>query len=1184
MKTYMNKAMKKTLFVFLTLMLTTAVGAQSVPNVIPPSPEASSIVGYGNTNVNFYSGSPSFSVPIYSVGSRGFSIPVSLNYSGFGGIKVEDIAPWVGLGWSLNAGGVVSRTIKGLADDQATGYKNQPAISNLTTSTTGEYQDYADGVKDGEPDEFNFNVNGLSGSFFINKGGQVVQKTKSNIKITPVYAGFTLSSFEIRNIDGTKYVFTEQEKTKSFPIDGNPLVYTYDVTSWYLTSVEDVNGNNVLTLEYHTLTDIKHASYYAQNELETSAVFGLQYMNMSWNYTLAKRIKKITFDHGYMEFNASSTTRQDYLSDKWLDNITIKDENGMLIKKFTMHYSYFSETGTAAINSTPRTVYFDGKPVGDHERRLRLDEVKEWDNTGTVSNPPYIFEYNTDYIMPGRYSFAQDHWGYFNGQTGNTSPEPQNRVTYYNVSYNVFHQVFGSANKSPNEVYNKVCVLKKVTYPTGGYTEFEFGQHLAVEAKLRQNTFSNQVNNFEPDGTFHTFSISLEAEPFAIVQAGVDVQGTCDVSVSVYNSAGTTYITGQTLSYTGGLYSHGTATFNLPEGTYKIRANKIGCSWNSLDNVRLNWDNEVTLTNKPVGGLRVEAIVDHDGINEANNVRREFYYNENGDNGTSASTGRLVSVPRYGVQRIINTNYSGSGYNMIPEGYTRTIRTSHPLMTTNGAEVGYGKVTVRTIGVANNGKTEYYFTTAADYQDLYDGYFINPLSGETYFYLGSAGSHETYPYPRSDSRDLLRGLLTKQIDYRWTGSTYHKVKEVINTYAGLFNMPVDNGTTANVSWLANTVATNGSSYESVEGIVHKPGVHNSYKRYRIYSGIVSLQKSVVRNYDLGSNTNYAETETTNFWDDLSSGYFNISRVQTKDSENVTYETKMFYPYDVASLSGLTTNEINALNGMVSNKNLISPVVQQEQYKSTTKLSTTRTNYGTYTGKYLPESIEAAKGTASLEARVTLHEYDSYGNLLGASKDGGAQQRYIYGYDSQLPTAQVIGSTSNTEIAYTSFEQDQKGNWTYSGVTLSDANAPTGKKYYNLSNGSISKSGLTTSTKYKVTYYAKNAVPSVNGVQSSNDAPSANANGWKYYEKIVTGITSLTISGSAYVDEVRLYPVDAQMITYTYDLLYGVTSQTGMNHNIVKYVYDAFGRLQLVKDLDGKVIQANDIQYQVTTSY
>ncbi|MBC9930503.1 RHS repeat domain-containing protein [Chitinophaga qingshengii] len=51
-------------------------------------------------------------------------------------------------------------------------------------------------------------------------------------------------------------------------------------------------------------------------------------------------------------------------------------------------------------------------------------------------------------------------------------------------------------------------------------------------------------------------------------------------------------------------------------------------------------------------------------------------------------------------------------------------------------------------------------------------------------------------------------------------------------------------------------------------------------------------------------------------------------------------------------------------------------------------------------------------------------------------------------------------------------------------------------------------------------------------------------------------------------------------TYTYDPLIGVTSETDASGKTVFYEYDAFGRLRLVKDLQGKIVKQFDYQYQV----
>lgn len=1178
------------------LMLFTVIflKAQDVPKVIPPSPEAASIVGYGNTGVNFYTGSPSLSIPIYAATSRGFSLPISLSYSGFGGIKVEEIAPWVGLGWSLNAGGTISRTIRGKADDGPGGYQRLDALPDLDPTTVVLYKKYADGVLDGEPDEYNYNVGGMSGTFFINKAKEIVEKVKSNVFIKPVFSGsmgtgWDVVSFEIITTDGTKYIFDELEKTKSFEATSDNTTNNLDfyTSSWYLGEVKDQNGYQLIDLAYYDWysdsDQLKTINYYAQSELDLGEWFGPEHMKKSWSLTQAKRIKEINFGHGKILFNKSTAKRHDFVNDYRLDNIEIRDKANVLVKKFNLYYSYFTESGTALITSTAPSILFDNLTTGNFERRLRLDEIKEVANDNITTNPGHAFVYNANDYLPSRYSFAKDHWGYYNGRNSNTSPEPNQRVKYYDGQSNAASAAFGTANREPSETHAQAGVLKQVTYPTGGHTKFTFGEHEAVEAELKNSWVQATPIEFQPNNSKHTFTLSLINHPYQVLGIDVDVFGTCDVGVSILD-LDDEYFKGITFTHIDGIKSHGTKGIRLPAGTYKIKAVLANCPLVSTDKVTLRWRNEVLKVNKSVGGLRIEAIEDHDGIDVANDIRREFYYNEGGDMGNS--TGRVVNVPTYGAQVVLNAASEPYEIDLEPNGYRRTIQSNYPLMKTNGAEVGYGKVTVRTIGGSNIGQTEYYYTTAGDYKDLYDGYYYTPLTGESIYSSLSIADDpvETYPYPRSDSRDYLRGLLTMQIDYRWTGTAYHKVKKVKRSYTSTYNAPLKHlQQFSPFSYLTSSVAVNNESYTSIEGAVWKKGVATHFKRYRIYQGRVDLEKTVTKTYDLGSDVINAETEKINKWDHLAAGYYQVSRTKIKDSNVDTYETKYFYPYDSATLIGLTALEKKALYFMnkKDGHNMSGTVVQQEQYKGTTKLSTTRTNFANYSGYYLPASIETAKGGTALETRVVFNEYIG-GNLMGVSKDAGAQQRYIYGYKNQLPTAQIIGASINFDVAYSSFEQASHGNWGYSGVSYMDDDSPTGGKYYRLSEGDITK-GLQSNKQYKVTYYAKSGTPSINGVIQSNDATVNNGNGWKYYEKIVSGVGLLTISGSAYIDELRLYPVEAQMTTYTYAPLYGVTSQADTNHGVVKYQYDKFGRIELIKDLDGKVLKAYQYKYQSTTT-
>ncbi len=91
-------------------------------DVTMPAPNAASLGRYGDVPVSYFTGVPNISIPIHTVQSGPLSLPVSLSYHA-GGIRVGEPVSWVGTGWSLNAGGIITRTILGLPDECGVGYK-----------------------------------------------------------------------------------------------------------------------------------------------------------------------------------------------------------------------------------------------------------------------------------------------------------------------------------------------------------------------------------------------------------------------------------------------------------------------------------------------------------------------------------------------------------------------------------------------------------------------------------------------------------------------------------------------------------------------------------------------------------------------------------------------------------------------------------------------------------------------------------------------------------------------------------------------------------------------------------------------------------------------------------------------------------------------------------------------------
>lgn len=94
--------------------------------------------------VNLFTGDFNYSVPLLSVnGPNGEAFPLNLHYTG--GIKTDQPASWVGLGWDLPLG-EISRSVNGVADDysnKAVNYLEFIKDPNNTSLYTVKYEKYA---------------------------------------------------------------------------------------------------------------------------------------------------------------------------------------------------------------------------------------------------------------------------------------------------------------------------------------------------------------------------------------------------------------------------------------------------------------------------------------------------------------------------------------------------------------------------------------------------------------------------------------------------------------------------------------------------------------------------------------------------------------------------------------------------------------------------------------------------------------------------------------------------------------------------------------------------------------------------------------------------------------------------------------------------------------------------------
>ena len=360
-----------------------------LPHGIPPAPNAASLGKCGDIPVSEFTGSASVSLPLYNIGVGSLNLPLMANYHS-GGIKVEEIASDLGLGWALTTGGVISKTIRGVDDFLPDGYlynnaENAQKVRKFANGemTASEAQDFqfsvAKGYLDTEPDQFTFNFSNFSGKFVYNSNFEIVVHPYENLKILA-----TPSGFEITAPDGIKYIFEDVETTyvisktqKNGTI--NPYIDGYQYTSsWYLSKIITPGGEEV-NYTYFSLkiqpeyiaSEAKYFRYHVNTPLNCSPTqpFEKEFTILNWQETetFQKKISKITFPNGEINFTYKESGRIDLPGDRALDKIIISNKAGVL-KSFNFGQNYFNN-------------------------RLYLTSVVE-EGQGE-SKPPYKFEYYT---------------------------------------------------------------------------------------------------------------------------------------------------------------------------------------------------------------------------------------------------------------------------------------------------------------------------------------------------------------------------------------------------------------------------------------------------------------------------------------------------------------------------------------------------------------------------------------------------------------------------------------------------------------------------------------------------------------------------------------------------------------------------------------------------------------------
>lgn len=437
-------------------------------------------------------------------------MPITLSYHA-GGIKVDDNASWVGLGWSILTGG----TIGGKASASGNNDYYPITLPPLEQVKNKEFAGFKwEGLDAARalrtvfsPHWYSYFVNGMSGKLLYDPNNVMLYNAEMKKDISfEKQAGI----FKATDNFGNKYLFDITEKTINTADDTGMCN-----TAWLLSKLASHNGTDSISLsysretssEYHTVhtpltynanqSDLwKWTGYY---EFPAGGTAGERGAFKPYRmYHVAYNLNTIDCSNGIKVFFRTKNIRKDYGSERekdcagaLLDAIDITLD-GNVIKTWKFNYAYFE----SPIRMKESPSYL----------RLKLTGIEEWGSDGKIIGR-HAFEYYGDNPdepqMPYRHAHAgKDAWGYCNASPSQEDADDTmkefpnfNDFGFHSYRYNIFIprpaikdtllSYRSGSDRKANPEYAKAYSLKKITYPTGGTTTFEYeSNHFAFDNRF----------------------------------------------------------------------------------------------------------------------------------------------------------------------------------------------------------------------------------------------------------------------------------------------------------------------------------------------------------------------------------------------------------------------------------------------------------------------------------------------------------------------------------------------------------------------------------------------------------------------------------------------------------------------------------------------------------------------------
>ncbi len=1003
-------------------------------DMFPKTPDAAALSKFIDIPPGNYTGVANFSIPLYTIDLDGISIPIELNYV-TNGIKVGELASRVGLGWSLNTGASLSQQVIGARDVTSRSHilidwNFNPIISYPACTISGDYYKAlavtsyleAEPQIDLKPDIFAYSLlNGKSGKFILDAQNETgVPMPYNSIKIKKG----NVMDMMITDETGIRYDFSHIDgsiKTRNTCYrEDNNLIFPFD-PNYHLTKIS-TQKNNFINYHYgmpggveifyvSSVSTQKRIAVYKPHNVIAPPPSIIREKCVNYTRSTDKPISEIIFPGGKILFtynNKNEEPRLDIKGDVFLKGMTVQDNANNIIKDYTFNYDYFESPGEIPTileeDYSYPDYFYNSSYLFGVDKRLKLVSVRD-----NLNNNEYKLEYYETYYdqatqiektLPNRISNDVDFWGVYNGKE-NGVKSISNSI--YAPPTNISSSYFG-ADKNPDINYGRLGNLRKITYPTGGYTEIKYE---ADEFDLSEpEIVYDYAEEFIPVEADNLANPLIEM-PFTITDNSSNQQILFTTTYSSpYNTNGhcvwklkkpdNTTEEGDTV---------GSTERNDSPGNYVLSVTKDMDNPNVTCKAKYSWTDVTktpidTLYTRKAGTLRIKQIeyVDNNG----GKIERQYTYKEPTANhilpytkNSGKNLGEELFVSRFTKRMPNNVLPHSMGESTITE-FWASNNPGWQTTTVRGKSVGYDYV-------------QEYYVDSKNPQNSYRKEFKFQNDNYGTSYEASSAINVTWPGGGYD-----RGLVLEE---QLFNSTNELIKRTENLYDKDYSFnnkySPTNSVSENIMGVGLEIIPITSETTDCSVLGPMSIVKFEYNPFGLENYWIKSVKTTTTDYVNSQPT--VVTEQTTAYTNPPQHIFPESQTTSVVGSGVNTSQHYKYAHD--------------LNNYLKEKNIIGIPLETEVKKEGVTISKTLTNYPATEAEAkqrivnnienkdfpLPFSVlsKDIEPTGGMNKEVEYNYYDSKGNILQytlkpAANGNGIPVAIIWGYNQSQPIAKIEG--------------------------------------------------------------------------------------------------------------------------------------------------------------------------------